>query len=159
MALDLRKQLLAGNDPLEMRNDERATRKAAALAKRAEQAKAQTFAQCTEKYLAVHGDKWKNAKHAAQWRTTLETYAYPIIGNLNVADVDEAHLVRVLQPIWKTVPETARRLRGRIEAVLGFAIVSKFRKGENPARWKNHLQTLVGAVNKREQTPRCVTGR
>jgi integrase len=146
MALDLRKQVLAGNDPLEMRNDERADRKAAAQARRAEEAKAQTFRECVDKYLSVHGDKWKNRKHAAQWRATLETYAYPVIGDLSVADIDEAHLVRVLQPIWRKVPETARRVRARVEAVLGFATVSKFRSGDNPARWKNHLQTLLGGT-------------
>lgn len=148
-AKDLREQIvLKGIDPLETRNDEKAQRRAERQAKRAEKAKAQTFAQCVEKYLAVHGDKWKNAKHSAQWRATLETYAYPVIGDLNVADIDEGHLVRVLQPIWKKIPETARRVRGRIEAVLGYATVSKFRAGDNPARWRNHLETLLGGTQK-----------
>ncbi len=135
-------------DPLDARNESRQERRAAVQAKRAEKAKAQTFRQCVERYLAVHGDKWKSAKHAAQWRTTLKRYAYPAIGDLNVADIDEAHLIRVLQPIWKTIPETARRVRGRIEAVLGYATVSKFRSGDNPARWRNHLETLLGGVKK-----------
>ena len=148
-AKELREQIvLDGTDPLDARNDDRTQRRAERQAKRAEKAKAQTFAQCTEKYLAVHGDKWKNAKHATQWRATLQTYAYPVIGNLNVADIDEAHLVRVLQPIWRKIPETARRVRGRIEAVLGYATVSKFRSGDNPARWRNHLETLLGGTQK-----------
>jgi integrase len=130
-----------GRDPL-------AERDAARAALQAETAKAQTFRQCTGQYLNVHGDKWKNPKHAAQWRATLETYAHPIIGNLSAADIDEAHLVKVLQPIWKKIPETARRVRGRIEAVLGYATVSKFRSGDNPARWRNHLQTLLGGTQK-----------
>jgi integrase len=147
-ARDLRLLILDGVDPLEARNEERAERRAKAQAVRAEQAKALTFAQCAEKYLAVHGGKWKSDKHASQWRATLETYAYPVIGDLNVADIDEGHLVRVLQPIWRTIPETARRVRGRIEAVLGYATVSKFRSGDNPARWRSHLETLLGGTQK-----------
>ena len=147
-ARDLRLLILDGVDPLEARNEERAERRAKAQAVRAEQAKALTFAQCAEKYLAVHGDKWKSDKHASQWRATLETYAYPVVGDLNVADIDEGHLVRVLQPIWRKVPETARRVRGRIEAVLGYATVSKFRSGDNPARWRSHLETLLGGTQK-----------
>jgi integrase len=144
----LRQQIIAGIDPLEARNEQKAERRARALVARAEKAKAQTFRECVEKYISVHGDEWKNTKHAAQWRTTLETYAYPVIGDLNVADIDEAHLVRVLEPIWRKIPETARRVRGRIEAVLGYATVSKFRTGDNPARWRNHLQTLLGGTQK-----------
>jgi integrase len=89
-----------------------------------------------------------DTKHAWQWQQSLEAHAYPVIGNLNVADIDEGHLVRVLQPIWREIPETARRLRGRIEAVLGYATVSKFRTGDNPARWRNHLQTLLGGTQR-----------
>jgi integrase len=148
-AKELRERIVLDEiDPLEAREEERAERRARAQMARAEDAKAQTFSQCVDKYLAVHGDKWRNSKHAAQWRATLGTYAYPIIGDLNVADVDEAHLVRVLQPIWKKIPETARRVRGRIEAVLGYATVSKFRGGDNPARWRNHLETLLGGTQK-----------
>jgi len=147
-ARELRAQILDGVDPLEARTEQRVERREKAQAVRAEQAKAQTFAQCTEKYLTVHGTKWRNAKHAAQWRATLEAYAYPVIGDLNVSDIDEGHLVRVLQPIRKKIPETARRVRGRIEAVLGYATVSKFRSGDNPARWRNHLETLLGGTQK-----------
>ena len=140
--------VLHGIDPLEARDEEREQRRAKAQAARAEKAKAQTFAQCVDKYLAVHGDKWKNHKHGAQWRATLQTYAYPVIGNLDVADIDEAHLVKILQPIWKRIPETASRLRARIENVLGYAIASRFRHGDNPARWRGHLKTLLGGAKK-----------
>jgi integrase len=141
-ARELRERLvLDGIDPLAARIAERAAR----LAARADAAKTQTFKQCAERYLAVHGGKWKNAKHIWQWKATLEKHAYPVIGDLNVADIDEGHLLKVLQPIWTKIPETARRLRGRIERVLGYATVSKFRSGDNPARWPNHLQTLLGA--------------
>lgn len=144
-AKELREQLvLEGIDPLEARNDERAKYRVMC----AEKARAQTFRECVERYLSVHESKWKNRKHAQQWRSSLETYAYPVMGSLNVADIDEAHLVRVLQPIWKKIPETAGRVRGRIEAVLGYATVSKFRSGDNPARWRNHLQTLLGGTQK-----------
>ena len=138
---------LDGIDPLEAREAERAERRAKAQAARAEKARALTFAECAEKYRMVHGGKWRSAKHAAQWLATLEAYAYPVIGNLNVADIDEAHLVRVLQPIWTRIPVTAQRVRGRIEAVLGYATVAKFRTGDNPARWRNHMQTLLGGAS------------
>jgi integrase len=148
-AKELRERLvLDGVDPLVARNQERATRRTIAQEARAEKAKALTFKECVDKYLSVHGGKWKNHKHATQWRATLETYAYPVIGDLNVADVDEGHLVRILQPIWRKIPETASRVRQRIEAVLGWATVSKFRTGDNPARWRNHLQTLLGGAQK-----------
>jgi integrase len=96
----------------------------------------------------VHADTWKNPKHRAQWRSTLESYAYPLIGDLVVGDVDESHLLKVLQPIWRRIPETASRLRARIENVLGYAIASRFRHGDNPARWRGHLKTLLGGAQK-----------
>ena len=111
---------LDGIDPLEARIAAQADRKSQAQAARAERARALTFKDCADRYISIHGAKWTNAKHAAQWRATLEQHAYPIIGDLNVADIDEAHLVRVLAPLWRTIPETARRLRGRIESVLGY---------------------------------------
>jgi integrase len=145
---ELRLQILAGIDPLDARNEQKAERRARTQANRATAARAQTFRQCATRYLEVHGGKWKNTKHAGQWPSSLEKYVYPIIGDLNVADIDEAHLVRVLQPIWNKIPETARRLRARIEAILGYATVSRFRVGDNPARWRNHLQTLLGSGQK-----------
>jgi integrase len=128
--------------------DPLAAKRKALTDRTAAQAKNITFRECARQYLAAHESDWKNAKHAKQWSATLETYAFPAIGNMLVADIDEAHLVRVLQPIWQTIPETARRLRGRIESVLGYATVSKFRSGDNPARWRNHLQTLLGGTAK-----------
>jgi hypothetical protein len=104
-ALELRQQIRAGVDPLQRRNDEKRER----LAAKAERAKAVTFRQCAEMYLNVHSDRWKNPKHRAQWRSTLETYAYPVIGDLALADVEESHLLKILQPIWKRIPETASR--------------------------------------------------
>jgi integrase len=139
IALDLRQQIRAGIDPLEKRNEANRAR----MANRAEQAKAVTFRKCGEMYLDAHEDDWKNAKHRAQWRSTLETYAYPVIGDLAPADIDESHLLKILQPIWKTKRETASRVRSRIENILGFATASQFRHGDNPARWRGHLKTLL----------------
>ncbi len=82
---------------------------------------------------------WRNPKHGAQWLATLEAYAFPVIGDAPVADVDTAAVLRVLRPIWERVPETASRVRQRIEAVLDAARVKGWRTGENPARWKGHL--------------------
>jgi integrase len=143
-ALELRQQIKLGIDPLESRREAKAAR----LANRARQAKAVTFKQCADMYLDVHADRWKNPKHRAQWRSTLESYAFPVIGDLAVTDIDESHLLKVLQPIWKRIPETASRLRARIENVLGYATASRFRHGDNPARWRGHLKTLLGGAQK-----------
>lgn len=140
-ARQIRELVDQGIDPIE---DRRAKR--AALA--AERAKAMTFAQCVTAYLDAHGDSWKNAKHRQQWANTLDTYANPIIGNLNVAAVDTGLVLKVLEPIWKTKTETASRLRGRIENILSWATVRGYRQGENPARWKGHLDKLLASRSK-----------
>lgn len=143
-ARQIRELVDQGIDPIE---DRRAKR--AALA--AERAKAMTFSQCVTAYLDAHGDSWKNAKHRQQWANTLDTYANPIIGNLNVAAVDTGLVLKVLEPIWKTKTETASRLRGRIENILSWATVRGYRQGENPARWKGHLDKLLAARSKIQQ--------
>lgn len=104
-----------------------------------------TFSEAAEKYIAAHEAGWKNAKHADQWNNTLTTYVHPIIGKIAVADVQTSHVVRVLEPIWKTKTETASRIRGRIESVLDWATVRGFRKGDNPARWRGHIEHLLPA--------------
>lgn len=140
-AKECRVLLLAGQDPLEVR-------KAEQLAGAAERAKLMTFDQCASAYIAAHRGGWKNAKHASQWENTLATYASPIIGALPVAAVDTALIVKVLGPIWLEKTETATRLRGRIESILDWATVSKFRAGENPARWRGHLDNLLADPGK-----------
>jgi integrase len=112
-----------------------------------------TFRQCAERYIEAHRPGWKNAKHAAQWPATLEAYAYPVIGKLPVkkigANGDGTDLIlKVLQPIWYDKTETAARLRGRIEAILDWAKARGYRDGENPARWKGHLDKLLPAKGK-----------
>jgi integrase len=136
------RQLLSGDvDPIENRRQQRAQTKLQLV-------RQMTFAQCAALYIASHKTAWRNAKHSAQWDATLKTYAYPLIGSLPVAAVDTSFVMKVLQPIWNAKPETASRLRGRIEAILNWATVSEFRTGLNPARWRGHLDNLLPARNK-----------
>jgi len=130
-----------GIDPIE-------NRKAILSSIKAKQITEKTFQQAAEAYLAVHSDTWKNPKHRAQWANTLETYAYPFMGKLLVRDVAQAHVLAALEPIWKTKNETASRVRGRIESVLDWATARHYRQGENPARWKGHLDMLLPAPSK-----------
>jgi integrase len=125
-----------GIDPIQARKAEREK-------KRIEAAKAMTFRQCAEAYIASQNAGWRNTKHAAQWPATLEAYVYPIFGSFPVEDVDITLVMKALQPIWTTKPETASRVRGRIESVLDWARASGFRTGENPARWRGHLENLL----------------
>lgn len=101
--------------------------------------RARTFDDCTDAYIKANRAGWKNEKHVAQWESTLGTYASPVIGGLAVRNIDTAHIVSVLQPIWEAKPETASRVRGRIEAVLNWAKSHRCRGDENPARWKRQL--------------------
>ncbi len=135
-AAELRSLLRDGKDP----NSERLARR---VALRVEAAKGITFDEAAANYIAGKKSGWKNEKHAAQWGNTLATYASPIIGSLPVASIDQAVVMKVLAPIWNTKNETASRVRQRMEAVLGWATVSGYRHGENPARWKNHLAALL----------------
>lgn len=135
-AAAMRDKVRAGIDPL-------AERKAAQAALNATRAKAMTFDQAAARYLASKTKEFRNPKHAAQWRSTLDTYVSPIIGSLPVGAVELAHIVRTLEPIWLEKTETAKRLRGRIERVLSWAITSGFRAGENPARWKGNLDAVL----------------
>lgn len=136
-----RQQLLDGLDPISVRE-------AAKLAQALEQARAMTFDQCAAAYIKAHRDGWRNAKHAAQWESTIATYASPVFGGLPVASVDTALVMKALHPIWTEKTETASRLRGRIESILGWATTSGYRQGDNPARWRGHLQNLLAAPEK-----------
>jgi integrase len=130
-----------GHDPI-------LERQRAASALRAEQAKALTFAEAAKQFVTDKGEQWRNAKHRAQWSATLETYAGPVIGKVLVSDVAQAHILSILRPIWTTKTETATRVRGRIEQVLDWARVRGYREGENPARWRGHLDKLLPAPTK-----------
>ena len=107
-----------------------------------------TFRQCAEALIASQERAWKNAKHRQQWRTTLATYAYPLVGHLPVSAVDTDHILQILEPLWARAPETASRLRGRIEAVLDWAKTRGARSGENPARWRGHLDKILPKTSK-----------
>lgn len=136
LAREARLAIREGRDPVQ-------ERKAARQALIAASAKAMTFREATERFLARKTSEFRNPKHAAQWRSTLETYSWPVLGEMEVQDIELAHVVRTLEPIWQSKTETASRLRGRIEAVLAWATVSGFRSGDNPARWRGNLEAVL----------------
>jgi integrase len=146
-ALECRKLLRAGIDPIE---DRRAKKRKASL----EGAKETTFKECAESYIKAHRAGWRSIKHVAQWEATLATYAFPHIGSLSVQAIDTALVMKVLeQPmagatLWTARPETASRLRGRMESILDWAKARGYREGENPARWRGHLDHLLPARTK-----------
>ena len=139
-ARECREQLAKGIDPIDQKQ---ATRQANLKAK----AKAKTFGQCVDRYIAQHGTTWRNEKHKQQWRNTLDTYAAKLLP-LPVADIDTDLVMDCLSPIWKTKTETATRVRQRIENVLDYAKAAKLRTGENPALWRGHLKNLLAAPAK-----------
>jgi Phage integrase central domain/Arm DNA-binding domain len=136
-AAECRRMCLDRIDPIEVRSAQR-------IRRGLEAATAMTFKQCAEAYIEAHKAGWKNPKHAAQWPSTLATYAYPVFGTLPVQAVDVGMVMQVLEPIWVEKSETASRLRGRIESMLDWATALGYRQGENPARWR-------GPVAEKEQ--------
>ena len=140
-----REKARAANIEVSQGTDPIAQRVALASQLKAQQATQKTFEEAAKAYMEAHEKAWKNPKHRAQWGSTLKTYAYPHIGSLLVKDIDQEHVMKVLEPIWATKTETATRLRGRIESVLDWATTRKYRSGENPARWKGHLDNLLPA--------------
>jgi integrase len=131
-----RRQLIEGIDPIE-------ARQASVQSARADAALGRTFRQCAESFIGSHEAGWKNDKHRSQWTATLETYAYPTIGALSVATIETGHICKILQPIWTTKAETASRVRGRVERILDWATARGLRSGDNPARWRGHLDKLL----------------
>src|SRR2546429_233963 len=140
-ALEARKLVAEGLDPIEARQ---AKRSAATI----DAAKGVTFRACAEAYINAHRSGWRNPKHAAQWPATLEAYAYPHFGSLPVQAVNVGLVLKAVEPIWTEKPETASRVRGRIESVLDWATARGYRQGENPARWRGHLQNLLAPRSK-----------
>jgi len=143
-ATELREQLkhpTTPTDPLTSRHEAR-------IAQRLGQRRTKTFRDCAAAYIDAHQSEWKSSKHAQQWMNTLEQYAYPVLGELPASEIDEALVLNVLSPIWSNKTETAKRLRGRIEAVLDWATFNKYRHGENPARWKGHLEHSLAKPSK-----------
>jgi integrase len=133
---DRRRELLDGIDPLQVRQTKRHH---AAL----EAAKEITFAECAKRYIAAHQTGWKSPKSLDAWQGTLRDYANPVFGNLPVQAVDTALVVKAIEPIWAEKSETATRVRGRIESILDYATAREWRQGENPARWRGHLDKLL----------------
>lgn len=140
-AREAREIVGAGGDPL-------ADRQARKSALAAELERNKTFEWCAAEFIKVKSPGWKSAKHAAQWASTLEQYAYPVIGKMLVKDVEKSHVLAILEPIWKDKTETATRLRGRIDNILDWATAHEYRTGLSPARWKGHLKTMLSAPNK-----------
>ncbi|MCW1403265.1 integrase arm-type DNA-binding domain-containing protein [Novosphingobium sp. MW5] len=136
----LRLKVKAGIDPLEERQQEAA--QAAADAQAALIAGV-TFKSVAETYIGANEASWRNDKHRQQWRNTLATYVYPVMGELPVADITTSHVLQILEPIWQGKPETASRIRGRIETVLDAARARGYREGENPARWRGHISQIL----------------
>ena len=140
-AFEWRRLLVAGIDPLDQRNADRASDLVAA-------SKSITFDDCLTGYVAAHESAWRSVKHAKQWRASLTAYASPVFGRLPVSAIDTGMVMRVLEPIWASKPTTASRVRGRIENVLDWAKVRGYRRDENPARWKGHLDHLLPSKSK-----------
>ena len=136
-----RELLEAKVDPIEARRRKRAEAELAS-------ARAMTFKQCAKAYVAGHEPSWRNDKHRAQWHSTLATYCYPILGAFPVGMIDTALVLKVIEPIWVSKPETASRVRGRIEVILNWAKARGHRDGDNPARWRGHLDQLLPAKAK-----------
>ena len=131
--------LVRGIDPIQAREEE-------LHSKQAQAARAITFAQCATAYIDSHQAAWRNDKHIAQWTNTITAYCNPVMGSLSVQDINTALVLKILEPIWASKAETASRLRGRIENILDWAKARGYRSGENPARWKGHLNQLLPAL-------------
>ncbi|TYL47836.1 tyrosine-type recombinase/integrase [Marinomonas sp. IMCC 4694] len=140
-ARELRSEIKAGINPLEAKKE----RKAEAIR---QQARNTTFSECAQLVLNIKEKELKNIKHIAQWRSSLEQYAFPVIGHLPVNQINKTHILEVLQPIWLEKNETASRLRGRIETILDYAKAKEFRDGDNPAGWKGMLKPLLPEPSK-----------
>lgn len=136
----LRLKVNRGIDPLEERQREASEALAAAQAARVAGV---TFKAVAEAYIATNETGWRNDKHRQQWRNTLATYVYPIMGELPVGAIGTGHVLQILEPIWQDKPETASRIRGRIETVLDAAKARGYREGENPARWRGHIAQIL----------------
>jgi integrase len=140
-ASEARRLRADGVDPIE-------ARRAASERIKLDARRTMTFRECAEAFFAAKRAGWRNAKHAHDWRASLEQHAYPVLGPLPVGSIDTELVLKVLQPIWETKTETAGRVRGRIETVLDWAKVKGYRQGDNPARWRGHIDHLLAARSK-----------
>ena len=143
-AVEYRRMLVNRIDPIEKRKTEH-------LQDALRRAKTISFNECATTYVDTHRAEWKNAKHASQWETTLADYCGPVFGSMPVSAVDTSLVLKVLQPIWTEKAETASRLRARIEKVLDWAAVRGYRAGDNPARWRGHLDQLLAGLKRKQR--------
>ena len=141
LVMEYRRQLLKGLDPLEEQQRNKKVR-------RLQQARTITFSDAAEQCIASKRPEWKNVKHSQQWTNTLTTYAYPIIGDLPIPEIDTDLILKVIEPIWISKAETASRVRQRIETVLDWARARKYVEGENPARLRGHLDKILAKTAK-----------
>ena len=141
IAVECRRQVLSGLDPLEERGRVKRVRQL-------EQARSITFQEAAEHCIASKKPEWKNAKHAQQWGNSLATYAFPVFGTLSVSDLDTDLVLKAIEPIWISKAETASRVRQRIETVWDWARARKYVEGENPARLRGHLDKILAKTAK-----------
>jgi integrase len=139
------RQVKNGMDPLAVRDVELAAAKARELDMAIKRV---TFREAARRFIDGHAASWRNAKHSAQWGATIDTYANPLFGDLPIGDIETTHVLAAVEPIWSNKPETASRLRGRIEKILDFAKTRGWRSGENPAAWKGPLALTLPARSK-----------
>lgn len=156
-AQQVRNEVVAGIDPVAQRL---VNRQSIVQAQLEEKAMQWTFRACAEAFIKAKSPGWKNVKHASQWTNTLETYVYPTIGDMLVRNVNIGHITAIIEPYWATKNETISRVRNRIELVLDWATVRKYRSGDNPARWKGNLdkagladRSVVGKVTGHRALP------
>ena len=156
-AQQVRDEIVAGIDPVAQRL---VNRQSIVQAQLEEKAMQWTFRACAEAYIKAKSPGWKNVKHASQWTNTLETYVYPTIGDMLVRNINIGHVTAIIEPHWATKNETISRVRNRIELVLDWATVRKYRSGDNPARWKGNLdkagladRSVVGKVTGHRALP------
>jgi hypothetical protein len=135
LAIECRRCLFEGIDPLERK-------RAQATAAAVDAAKMITFKEAAEQYIVAHQASWRAEQHLARWRQTMRDFAYPVLGAFPVQAVDVALVMKVLEPIWAKMPETASRIRGRIESILDWATARQYRTGDDPARWRGHLTSF-----------------
>jgi integrase len=140
-ARKLRQDVEQGIDPI-------AQKRAARFALVVNASKRLTFEEAAKDYIDTHEAGWKNEKHRAQWTASLETYAFPVIGKVDVADITTAHILAILKPIWAKKSETATRVRGRIKSILDSCKAAGYRSGDNPAAWDGHLEQLLPKPSK-----------
>ena len=140
-ARKMKELILDGIDPVE----ERRAKQQALIN---DQAKQMTFAQAARLCHDKKASEFRNAKHGMDWISSVNRFAIPIIGKVPVSEIELAHILKVLEPIWKEKTETATRLRQRIEAIVAWATASGHRSGDNPARWKGHLDAILPTPNK-----------